>query len=292
MPTIHIVIPVFNGWAQTRRCLQTLAPGTGTEFTVVVVDHGSTDATPTELPRLFPRVVHLLDSDELWWTGATNVGIRYALEAGADFVIPLNNDCFLEPAAVARLVGYAQARSAIVAPVQRAVDTGEVLAVSATPGVALGFPTLRVDRSIDPAGPVLRETRLIMGGRGAVIGREVFASVGLFAEEELPHYLADHDFYLRCRRQGVRLLIAQDVSVLVDETRTSVAAEMADMTWAEFRRSLTSPRSHRNLAALRAFFRRNYPVRFLWPIGVFLNLGRFSFRWGLARLFRRVGNRS
>ncbi len=40
-------------------------------------------------------------------------------------------------------------------------------------------------------------------------------------------YLADHDFYLRCQRQGVRLLIAQHIDVFVDETRTSVAAEMA-----------------------------------------------------------------
>lgn len=291
MSRVHIVIPVFNGWEQTARCLETLQPGIGETYSVVVVDHGSTDATRTELPRRFPQVIHILDSEELWWAGATNVGIRHALEDRADFIIPLNNDCFLAPESIEQLVDLAQQQSAIVAPVQRSVENSEVLAVTATPGVALGFPTLRVDRTIDPAGPLLRETRLIMGGRGAVISRAIFTSVGLFAEDELPHYLADHDFYLRCRRHGVRLLVAQHIDVFVDETRTSVAAEMADLTWRQLLDSWKSPRSHRNLSAIRAFFRRNYPIRPLWWVGVALNAGRYLMVWALARARTKLSKR-
>lgn len=93
--------------------------------------------------------------------------------------------------------------------------------------------------------------------------------------------------------ERVPLLVAQDVDVLVDESRTSLAAASYGATaWPDFRRSLTNTRSHRNLPAIIAIFRRNYPIQELWPVGVFSYVGRTLVLWavhrGWAKLTRRL----
>lgn len=48
--TVSIVIPAWNLWDMTLRCLESLARHTAPDhLEVIVVDNGSTDATVTEL---------------------------------------------------------------------------------------------------------------------------------------------------------------------------------------------------------------------------------------------------
>src|SRR5690606_10966036 len=89
---LHVIIPVYNRWAYTKRCLESLREQTFSEFTVVVVDDGSTDETARDLEALFPEVIRLQGDGNLFWTAAINMGIRYAVEKGADYVMTLNND--------------------------------------------------------------------------------------------------------------------------------------------------------------------------------------------------------
>jgi GT2 family glycosyltransferase len=283
---IHVVIPVFNGWHQTRKCLDALNSDKSVPVTIHVVDHGSTDETKKELPRDYPLVNHILASDDLWWTGATNVGIRTALERGADTVMLLNNDCYLEPGAIARLDYHRQINpDAIIAPVQIDSSTGALLCATASTCYTLGFPTVvlpNFPHGMLPSSGLL-PTRLIVGGRGVVIPSQVIRKVGLLDDAALPHYGSDNDFYLRCRRAGILLFIAADARIRVDRSRTSSAASPGTLDFSGFIASLSDRRSHRNLRDARVLFRRHYPVRPLYWIGLFL----FELRYLLLFLLRR-----
>ena len=282
---LWIVIPSFDDWPVVERCLISLDPSNN-EFTVCVVDHGRTGLVAKELKLAFPGVVALRGSPHLWWTGATNLGIRCALEQGAEFVMLLNSDCVIEPASVRRVTTAVKHHGAIVAPLQRNLRTDEVHAARAWTALTAGFPTLYVEKREPPREIV--NTRMIVGGRGVVIPRHIFGMVGLFDEHNLPHYLADHDFYLRARRAGEQLLIDRSSSVWVDHSRTSYSTELQRMTWGDFVESLSNRQSHRSLDQLIAFFRSNYPVPGLWPIGVVLNVTRYLLTRMWARARARV----
>jgi GT2 family glycosyltransferase len=120
------------------------------------------------------------------------------------------------------------------------------------------------------------------------VPRTVFETVGLFDDTALPHYGADHDFYLRCQKRGVALWIAADCSVVVDDAGAGPGRDPASMTWPEFRQSLASRRSHRNIADVTAFFRRHYPVPALYPLGVALFFLRYLLRYLALHLARRL----
>jgi GT2 family glycosyltransferase len=102
---IFIIIPVHNRKEITLKCLRQLGKNEDFQkFQVVVVDDGSTDGTGQAIQKTYPQV-HLLTGDgNLWWTGAIEMGMRYAFNQGADYFIWLNDDTLPEQGAISNLV--------------------------------------------------------------------------------------------------------------------------------------------------------------------------------------------
>jgi GT2 family glycosyltransferase len=287
-----IVIPVLNHWQQTQKCLTHLLGGSYTDFTIIVVDHGSTDGTRAGLENDYPDIIRVSGSSELWWTGATNLGIRTALERGADLIMLLNNDCFVSRETVEILVGNSASNpDAIIAPVHRNLHSGEIITRRGGTLFLLGFPTLLLPgKSLyKPDSTGLRSTSLIMGGRGTLIPASVFGKIGLFNEVDLPHYWADHDFFLRCRKNGIHQYIAQNTIVDIDESTTTLSSRLQHMKLSQFIDSFTNRRSHRNIRDLGSLFRLHFPIPGLYPLGVLLNMTRYTLMYLSARVLRLAG---
>ena len=292
LKNLFVVIPVFNRWEQTRCCLQKLMDSSYKNFSVIVVDHGSSDGTREGLENEFPDVTRLPGTADMWWSAATNLGIRHALDRHADAVMLLNNDCYLEEATLERLLTQLHhAGMAVIAPLQRNLQTGYIQTKNITTCFILGFQTLRLPgRSLyRPNHDHPTEASLLIGGRGAIIPAEVFEKTGMLNEQELPHYGADHDFYLRCRKNAIPLLVSPNAIVDIDEDTTTLSARLGEMTFSDFTRSLRDRRSHRNLTDLTTLFRLHYPIPGLYPVGVSLNLLRYSMVYLAARLAQILG---
>jgi GT2 family glycosyltransferase len=288
---IFIVIPVFNRWEQTRKCLAHLLDGSFTDFQIVVVDHGSTDGTAKGLKNEYPDIIRVAGSSDLWWTGATNLGIRTALEHGADLIMLLNNDCYVSRDTVEVLISHSSTKpEAIIAPVHRNLHSGEVITKRGGTLFLLGFPTLLLPGKplYRPGTTDLRSTSLIMGGRGTLIPACIFEKIGLFNDVDLPHYWADHDFFLRCRKNGIHQYIAQGTLVDIDESTTSSASRLRQMKLSQFIDTFKNRRSHRNIKDLVSLFRLHYPIPGLYPLGVFLNMIRYTLVYLSARVLNLV----
>ena len=283
---VYVVIPVLNRWEQTRKCLAHLRDSSFTDLGIIVVDHGSTDGTAEGLRNEYPDVLRIEGSSDLWWSGATNLGVRAALERGASLIMLLNNDCFVARDTLEVLVNHSNAHpSAIIAPVHRNLHSGAIMTRRGGTLFLLGFPTLLLPgKSLyQPGTTDLRPTALVMGGRGTLIPADIFDKIGLFNEVDLPHYWADHDFFLRCKRSGIAQYIAQGTAVDIDESTTSAASRLGKMSLSQFLDTFKNRRSHRNVRDLSSLFRLHYPIPGLYPLGVFLNMARYTLVYLLAR---------
>lgn len=284
---LGIVITDFNGWSQTRNCLEALRKSQYQQFTTIVVDHGTTTETQEALRADYPTVVRLTGSPELWWSGATNLGINWLLNNHFQFVMLLNNDCYVTPTTIDHLIDKLFMQpGAIIAPVQQSATNGAYISIAPRDNLLLGFTTLRGPKILTDrmSSKPLIPTRLIIGGRGVVIPAEAFKVIGLFDEERLPHYGADHDFYLRCRKEGVPLFVATNSRVLVDDTRTTIANKPGHLTWSEFKSTLLCMRSHRNIAHVRALFRKHYPIAPFYFVGIWLFYARYTLVYLTGRI--------
>lgn len=285
---LSIVIPAFSGLDQTRCCLQSLGKSHYQNFEVLLVDHGISDKISQMARNEFPRVTCLRGSADLWWSGASNLGIRYALEVGNQWVMLLNHDCYVQPETIGTLLkNIENNEKCIIAPVQHKIREKHDI-VGATSCFLLGFPTIIPPaawyRFLYPAGLV--PTPLICGGRGVILSTAIFQQVGLLDDEHLPHYCADHDFYFRCRKAGLQLFICRDAQVNIDSTTTSSANPGSNLTLAGFAASLEDRGSHRNIRDLQILFSRYYPIPRLSRVGVALNTIRFFLLFLAGKLAR------
>src|SRR5437588_7973739 len=89
-PRVAVVVPVYNKIALTVRFLKSFRKVRYPNYTIVVIDDGSQDGTSEVLKQRFPQVVVLPGDGNLWWSGATNVGVEYALGHDYDFVLTIN----------------------------------------------------------------------------------------------------------------------------------------------------------------------------------------------------------
>ncbi len=287
MNKLYIVITDFNGFTQTRRCLDALSASTYKDFTVLVVDHGTTEETRVELAKAYPWVIRLSGSPSLWWAGANNLGIRFALESGAKLIMLLNNDCYVTPDTIQILLDQSKKnKGAIIAPVQCDWITKRITSVNPISNFLLGFPNLGGVKKIPDrmACNDVIPVKLIIGGRGVVLTSDVFSKVGLFDEIKLPHYGADHDFYLRANKKNIELFVSLRSYVYVDDTRTSLANIVNNNGLGESFRTLTDARSHRNIRDVSMLFKLHYPMPRLFFIGVLLYYTRFFLIYAAKRL--------
>ncbi len=141
-PTRFVVIPSFDQPDDTTRCVDALQGKSLGEYTVVVVDHGQQGWTVPD--DLSSDAVQVIRADpDLWWTGATNVGIQHAIDQGATSVMLMNADCVLDSASATRLFQRCEAEGTIVAPIQVDLANGATACAGAIPLTLLGFPTIR-----------------------------------------------------------------------------------------------------------------------------------------------------
>jgi GT2 family glycosyltransferase len=92
-PALSIVIPVYDNWWLTARCLRALDALRGRcafEFETIVVDNASTDETPQAIAA-FPWVRYLRHEENRNFAGACNAG---AAAARAPVTLMLNNDAY------------------------------------------------------------------------------------------------------------------------------------------------------------------------------------------------------
>jgi len=212
------VVVNWNGCADTLACLAALREQDYPALHVVVVDNGSSDDSVARIQTAFPDVTVIETGRNLGFPSGSNVGMRRALQEGAEYVWQLNNDTFAPADTCSKLVARAQ-------QVPEAGIVGSVLyfmhdpsKVQAWGGGNLNLWTARATHFLAPAalGPTSYLTFA-----SALIPREVLLKVGLLFEGFFM-YWDDPDLALRVTAAGYRLAVAEDTAILHKEGGSTV----------------------------------------------------------------------
>jgi len=105
---LYVVILNWNREDETIACLNAVIHSNYSNFRIVVVDNGSTDNSVTRIQETFPDVRLLPNKANLGYDEGNNIGIRYALENGADYVLLLNDDARVDANTPSHLVAAAK----------------------------------------------------------------------------------------------------------------------------------------------------------------------------------------
>jgi len=103
-PLVYIVTLNWNGLEDTLECLESLQTLNYPAVKAVVVDNASKNDEARTIAQKFPNAAVLEQSKNLGFCGGCNVGIKYALENDADFIMLLNNDTLVPPELIEKLL--------------------------------------------------------------------------------------------------------------------------------------------------------------------------------------------
>ena len=113
---IFTIIVTYNGMKWLKRCLDSLRSSTVPTI-AVVIDNNSTDGSVSFVKENYPEAIVFQQDKNLGFGQANNVGIRYAMDNGADFVMLLNQDASIKADAIQLLVNASDGLS-MLSPMQ------------------------------------------------------------------------------------------------------------------------------------------------------------------------------
>lgn len=211
--SIAVVIPNYNGGTKLLRCIQDAfsalrywsqqchsSGGKHKIFEVILVDDASTEDNISHLQGTFPELRVLKNPHNLGFAPTCNRGAR---EATADWIMFLNNDCYLEQNYFQNIFSTEHWRQAEVFSLQGSISgfDGKLRDGAKFPAAIWrgSWPILsfgiRSTTNITAHGSSQNTPlpTLFSSGCNAIVNRAKFEELGGFDELFAPYYLEDVD---------------------------------------------------------------------------------------------------
>ncbi|MEK7729197.1 MAG: glycosyltransferase family 2 protein [candidate division KSB1 bacterium] len=215
-PLVHALILNFNGKQLLLETLASVVQITYPNFKIIVVDNGSSDGSQALVRAQYSEGILLENEKNLGFGEGNNVGMRYALEHGAEWVLLLNNDLTVAPDLLTHMmaVAMADATIGILGPKIYYHDQPETIwFAGGRINYWAGLTAHRGIREMDRGQYDRVEDTDYLTGCTMLIRREVLERVGLFDPIYFPAYTEDADLCVRAQRAGYRLLYAPQAKV-------------------------------------------------------------------------------
>lgn len=263
MIKVSIIILNWNGEKDTIQCLESIRKlqATNYKLQIIVVDNASTDGSIESISKF--QISRLQSSGapatggqvnskfqiiqtkaNLGFAGGNNIGIRCALENGADYVLILNNDTILDKDLVVQLIKAAETHK------EGGIFSPKICFASGFEFHKGRYAKQDLGRVIWYAGGIMDWDNVLGSNRGVdevdngqydavsdtdfatgacmFIKREVLEKVGLF-DEKYFMYFEDADLCQRAKRHSWKVLYVPGAKLWHKVARSSgIGSELND----------------------------------------------------------------
>ncbi len=257
---LTILLPVHNGLDYTNKNLTDLLvqkdKASIYDVKIIVIDDGSTDGTYDWIRDNFPEVIVLKGNGDLWWSGAINVGARYAFDIlNTDFILLWNNDVFADEKYFGEL-------NNILITNNKNTIIGSKIMVYEDPELiwSMGGYFNPENGRYDMYGYYERDSSLFskiyevdwLPGMGTILPKSAIEKIGYWDNVNFPQYHGDSDYTYRAKTNGFKLLVYPTLRIFnsVKNTGTKHNGNFKSLL-----EQLTDIRSKSNLAKNLKFYR-------------------------------------
>ena len=264
-PLVYIIILNWNGTEDTLECLESFRKVDYSSYKTIVVDNSSKVSCKGEVLARYPTVEVIELENNLGFAGGCNVGIKRAIDEGANYVWLLNNDTEVEPNALTTMVkeGEKNTRAGILGSKIYYFDERHI--INHTGGRVVPHKwhiTIHVGAGEVDVGQYneVKEFDYVTGC-SMLVKREVIEQIGLMDEKYFLYY-EETDWCLKAKKAGWSIIYVPE-SVIYHKVSRSIQKNSPLRNYYFARNSLR-------------FIVRNFPFMLIfalywWPRYFFIN---------------------
>jgi GT2 family glycosyltransferase/SAM-dependent methyltransferase len=201
-PKVVAIVLNWNRVDDTCQCVASLRKSDYDHLELLVVDNGSSAAAYAQLRSRLGDTDILRSETNLGFAGGNNLGLRAALERGADYALVINNDTVVDPAMVRQLVEAGQARPevALLGPIIYYMSQPEVVWFAGY-RFSRGIYLLRRGLHLEPPVKPIEDVDFV-SGCGMLLRRSALEQGLLFSDQYFMYY-EDLDLCFRAKEAGM-----------------------------------------------------------------------------------------
>ena len=224
-PKLFVIVLNYNGKDTLPACLASVYQSDYSNFEVVVVDNNSKDGSFEAAKNQFSRAHFIRSPQNIGFAKGNNLGLRFALEKFADFVLLLNNDAFLQKNTLSILLEAAQEKKspAIFNPLIVNKNDQKIWFA----GGKIKWLQMKNVHLTKATAAKIYPTQYCTGC-AMLVSKEIFKKIGLFDERYFLYY-EDADFSVRALKAGFGLFICP--SAKVSHAEQSCAKNKTKVYW-------------------------------------------------------------
>lgn len=210
---IYTIIITYNAMQRNwiNRCMESLSKST-VKTTPIIIDNGSTDGTREYVPLNYTDAVWMPQERNLGFGQANNLGMKYALEHQADYILLLNQDATVDPDTIEKMLTVSDGES-LISPIHLNGDgtrIDEMFRFSLKQSNNLMNDDLLIRHELAPcyeSGEICAACWLMP----VSLIKKIGGFNPLFF-----HYSEDNNYYHRMVYHGVKTLLVPDVHMYHD----------------------------------------------------------------------------
>ncbi len=246
-----VIVPNWNGEDSLKACLDSLQ-AQSLKAHIIVVDNGSSDGSVALVEEKYPEVELITHLRNEGYAGGVNAGFERAIERGAEYAAPFNNDAVADKDWLKHLVEYLDKHPKTgIAACKLLTDDGKQLDSTGDYYTVWGlpYPRGRGEWDLDKYD---HKTDIFAASGGASLYRvSMLEHIGLFDERFFAYY-EDVDLSFRAQLRGWKITYVPGSIAYHEIGGTSNRM-----------RGFTTYQTLKNLPMLLV---KNVPRKYLWKI--------------------------
>lgn len=214
MNTVLTIIVTYNSMEWIDRCLSSVMESI-VPSDIIVIDNLSKDDTVSYIRSNYPQVILVESKENLGFGKGNNVGLRYALEKGYDYVYLLNQDAWIFPDTFEKLikVNKKNPEFGMLSPMQMHPDKTHNERLFDK----LVIRWIKADMDKDLAEGGMKKVYPVRYVQAAhwMISRKCLETAGIFSPV-FPHYGEDDNYCQRVLYHGMKIGIVPAATAVHD----------------------------------------------------------------------------
>lgn len=217
---IVIVIVTYNPSKWIDKCFSSLRIST-IPINTIVIDNCSKDGSQEVIKTKYPEVELILSEKNLGFGKANNIGIKKAYDNGADYVLLLNQDVWIESNMIEKLVEYHQKNTDfdIISPIHLDGSGNNLDYNFSTYINSTDCKDLISDIYMNQIKPRLYEVKFV-NAAAWLLTRKCIETVGGF-NPLFYHYGEDNNYIDRLHFHGLKMGICPIAKICHDREQTN-----------------------------------------------------------------------